>query len=325
MQEFDFIKRCTDGLPAQAEGLLCGIGDDCAVIAGSGSRDWLISSDGFYEGIHFQRDWMSPSDIGRRCLAAAVSDIAAMGGRPRFVTISIAVPPTISSDIAIEVMEGISAAATSYLMVVIGGDTCSAVHDLSLTLTVIGDIRHGSAIHRRGAKSGDIVYVSGNLGGSLAGLRALQSGVPDDAAVERHVHPIARVTSGHWLADTGCVTSMIDVSDGLIQDLGHIGKSSGVGIVIDADAVPRWSSSTGMVNLETAIKSGEEYELAFTVDGRRDSAFQRLLPAVHGQLGHSITRVGTVISGSGVVVRDAAGDDVTPQSGGFRHDIGKHP
>ncbi len=326
LQEFEFIKRCTDFLPSQAEGLLCGIGDDCAVISGGAGRDWLISTDGFFEKIHFCRDWMSAKDIGRRCLISAVSDIAAMGGRPRFVTVSISVPPTYSADDAADVMSGISSSAASYQMVVIGGDTCAAADDLSLTLTVIGDIRHGAALYRRGAKLGDVVYVTGALGGSLVGLQVLQknSGARGEV-VDRFLHPAARVTSGLWLADTGCVTSMIDVSDGLIQDLGHIAQASGVGIVVDADAVPCWHGANGTIDLNSALTSGEEYELAFTVDGRRDSAFQRLLPAVQNQWGHAITRIGVVVSGSGVLVRDPAGTNVTPPLGGFSHSIGKVP
>lgn len=174
MLEFEFIKKCTASLPSQAEGLLCGIGDDCAVFTGSASRDWLITTDAFSEGIHFNRDWMSAAEIGRRCLTGAVSDIAAMGGRPRYVTVAIAVPSTLPAELAAAVMAGISTEAGAHQMVVIGGDTSAAAHDLHLVLTVIGDIRHGAALYRRFAKVGDAVYVTGNLGGSLAGLRELQ-------------------------------------------------------------------------------------------------------------------------------------------------------
>lgn len=324
MQEFEFIKRCTESLPSQAEGLLCGIGDDCAVITGGAGRDWLISTDGFFEGIHFRRSWMSPKEIGGRCLTAAVSDIAAMGGRPRFVTISISVPPTCSADEAADVMLGISSKAASLQMVVIGGDTCAGVGDLSLTLTVIGDIRHGGAIYRRGAKPGDVVYVTGALGGALTGLRMLQGdSVVRPETVNRFLHPMARVSSGHWLTDTGCVTSMIDVSDGLVQDLGHVAQASGVGIIVQSESVPLWLDGQVPVDFQTACTSGEEYELAFTVDGVRASAFQRLLPAVQGQWGHALTRIGTVVSGSGVVVKNTKGQDVTPPLGGYRHTIGK--
>lgn len=321
MQEFEFIRKCTGSLPSQAEGLSCGIGDDCAVIKGGMGRDWLISTDGYSEGIHFCNAWMSPIDIGRRCLVGAVSDIAAMGGRPRYVTISISIPPTIPEKDAAEIMEGITSAATSYQMVVIGGDTTATLHDLQVVLTVIGDIRHGAALYRRGAKSGDVVYVTGTLGGAAVGLDALKRNLGTTTA--RFIHPEARVNSGHWLADTGCVTSMIDISDGLVQDLGHVAQSSGVGITLNADAIPRWHDGDKIVDLQTACTSGEEYELVFTVDGFRDATFQRLLPAAQGQLGHLITRIGVVGAGSGVGVRDSEGRDVTPQVGGFSHVIGK--
>lgn len=324
MQEFDFIKKCTERLPSQAEGLSYGVGDDCAVIAGSLGRDWLISTDGYSEGIHFCREWMSPKDIGCRCMTGSVSDIAAMGGRPRYVTISIAVPPTMTEKDAAEIMEGISSFATAHQMVVIGGDTTASRTDLQLVLTVIGDIRHGMALYRRGAKMGDVVYVTGTLGGSAVGLEILQRKVAvTKSNVDRFLHPETRVNSGHWLNDTGCVTSMIDVSDGLVQDLGHVAEASGVGIVLAADAIPLWDDGGNPVNLKTALTSGEEYELAFTVDGRRDAAFQRLLPAAQLQLGHPITRIGSVVSGAGVVVRDLEGHDVTPRGGGFCHTIGK--
>jgi thiamine-monophosphate kinase len=323
MQEFEFIKRCTEALPAQAESLLCGIGDDCAVITGSGGRDWLISTDAYAEGIHFCRDWMTAKEIGYRCLTGAVSDIAAMGGRPRYVTIAISVPPVLDTDYATQVMAGLAAAAAHYQMVIIGGDTTSSCHDLHISLTVMGDIRHGVALYRRGARVGDVVYVTGDLGGAQMGLKTLQSGQNNSAAVNRFVHPHARVASGQWINDTGCVTSMIDVSDGLVQDLGHVAHASGVGIEIQAETVPCWRRDDFIADIETSCTSGEEYELAFTIDGRRDAAFQRLLPAVLGQLGHPITRIGRVVAGHGVVVRDASGADLTPPLGGYRHRIGK--
>ncbi len=345
MQEFEFIRRCTGFLPGQAEGLSFGIGDDCAVFAGSQGRDWLITADGYSEGIHFCSDWMGPKDIGRRCLIGAVSDIAAMGGRPRYVTISIAVPPVVAEKDAVEVMEGISSSAASYQMVVIGGDTIAARHDLQIVLTVIGDIRHGAALYRRGAKAGDVVYVTGALGGAAMGLKMMQSRYPllckeelgevetatptnsplqkGRNCVSRFLHPEARISSGQWLTDTGCVTGMIDVSDGLLQDLDHMALASDAGMVLDADAIPRWRGGSEEADLQTACSSGEEYELAFTVDELRDAAFQRLLPAAQGQLGHPITRIGQVVSGSKVVVRDGTGRDVTPRSGGFRHIIGR--
>lgn len=323
MQEFEFIKRCTESLPAQAEGLLCGVGDDCAVFTGSGGRDWLISTDSYGEGVHFKRDWMTAQEIGSRCLVGAVSDIAAMGGRPRYVTIAISVPPALSAEYAMDVMSGIAAAAAQYQVVVIGGDTTASIHDLNITLTIVGDVRHGAAMYRRGARVGDVVYVTGELGGAQAGLAALQTGDSNLAVIRRFVHPEARVVGSQWLNDTGCVTSMIDVSDGLVQDLGHVARASGIGIVLQAEIIPRWHLNEKMVDVKTACTSGEEYELAFTVDGRRDAAFQKLLPAVQGRFGHAITRIGTVVAGEGVVLRDAHGADLTPSLGGFRHMIGK--
>lgn len=323
MQEFEFIKRCTDALPAQAESLLCGIGDDCAVITGSGGRDWLISTDSYIEGVHFRRDWTSATEIGYRCVTGAVSDIAAMGGRPRYLTIAISIPPTIEAEYAVDVMAGITAAAAHYQMVVVGGDTTASLHDLHIALTVIGDSPHGMVLHRRGARAGDVVYVTGDLGGAQAGLSALQSGNKSASAVSRFIRPQARVAAGQWLNETGCVTSMIDISDGLVQDLGHVARASGVGVVILAEALPRWHLDGKVVDLKTACTSGEEYELAFTVDGRRDAAFQRLLPAALSQFGHAITRIGRVVADQGVAVRDARGTDLTPSLGGFRHMIGK--
>ena len=324
MQEFEFIHRVTDMLPSQAEGLLCGIGDDCAVFAGNGGRDWLISTDGFTEGVHFQAAWASPSDIGRRCLEAAVSDIAAMGGRPRYVMVSISIPNTMSESDAMAYMQGISASAADYQMIIIGGDTTTSKQGLHLAITVIGDVRHGASLYRRGARVGDVVYVTGVLGGSMAGLNVLETkrtGYQEE--VNRFLRPTARVASGAWLSDTGCVTSMIDVSDGLIQDLGHVAKASGVGLVVESGSIPCWQNEKGAVNIETACASGEEYELAFTVDGLRDSAFQRLLPAALGQLGHPITRIGQVVAGSGVIVRKPDGGVLSLDKSGYAHCIGK--
>lgn len=323
MNEFEFIVRCLAGLPHTGEGLLLGAGDDCAVMVGNAHRDWIVSTDSVQEGVHFRRDWLSFAAIGRRALGAAVSDIAAMGGRPRFVVIALGIPSDMISTDAQAVMQGLTTAATQYHMIVIGGDTTRTSHDLSITLTVIGEIPHGGGVYRRGARVGDVVYVTGSLGGSLTGLQQLQNKIKMGIAVTRHLQPEPRIAAGKWLSETGCVTSMIDVSDGLLQDLGHVAFQSQVGMVLDADAIPRWQDSAGSVDLQTACCSGEEYELVFTVDCRRESMFRQLLPAVQQRLGHPITRIGTVIAGSGVIVKNAAGKTVTPTACGYTHSIGK--
>lgn len=328
MDEFSLIRQLVGGIPTQGEGLLCGVGDDCAVLTGSGTRDWLMTVDAFIEGVHFRREWGPWAAIGRKAALVNISDIAAMGGRPRFFLVTLAIPSDLPAMMVAEVYSGLREAAECFQMVVIGGDTVGNKRGLTIAITAVGEVPHGRAVYRRGAKPGDGVYVTGSLGGAAVGLAILQkkSGWAKYAPfIERHSAPAPRVAAGQWLAATGCLTAMIDLSDGLIGDLEQIGAASGVGMRLEGIRLPLFPDLGAVVSawgedpVAYACASGEEYELAFTVAGAREEAFQRFLPAAEKTFGHPVTRVGVVTTGAAVVVTDPAGHPMALPRRGYRH------
>lgn len=339
MNEFSLIDRLVAGLPLQAEGLLCGVGDDCAVLAGGGRRDWLVSTDHCIEGVHFRPEWIEWQQVGRKAVLAAVSDISAMGGRPRFLVVALAISRDMEATQVEACYRGIRDVAQSTGMVIIGGDMAESRGGFCSTLTVIGDVVHGRALYRRGARPGDAVYVTGALGAAALGVRTLSQLSPGDftalghrdltAALRRLREPPCRMEAGQWLASSGCVSAMIDVSDGLVSDLRHVARLSGVGMRIDGLRVPLDPAMTSAADdgasdelLQLAITGGEDYELAFTVAGPRASAFRQFAAAAERTLGHPLTRIGEVVAGTDVVVLDASGRPMSLGSTGFLHQCG---
>lgn len=326
IDEFALIGQLLGGLSRKAEGLLCGVGDDCAVFTSSGMRDWLVTTDSFVENVHFRSDWATWPQIGYKAVLAAVSDIAAMGGRARFLVIGLNVPGTMPAAAVRECFQGVREAAEMVGALVVGGDTSRADGPLLLNITVIGEVAHGSAIYRRGARVGDVVYVTGTLGASKLGLAMLaQDGDRGHPFVRRHLQPVVRQATGQWVASTGCVTSMIDVSDGLLIDLGHVAQASDVGIVLEGTKIPlaegviAHHALAGPDPLSVAVGSGEEYELAFTVAGGRAGPFRQLAAAAERTLGHPLTAIGKVVAGLGCSVLGPSGTPVSVADHGFAH------
>lgn len=326
--EFTLLADLLRGLPAQSEGLLCGVGDDAAVVTGGSTRDWIISTDAFIEDVHFRPAWATWSQIGAKAVRAACSDVAAMGGRPRFLLVTLAIPPTLPRAAIQECYRGLREAAEVLGVLVIGGDTTRSPSGVHIDIIAIGEVAHGKAIYRRGARPGDHVYLTGTVGGARAGLRCLCAHDQSEAAHgarARHLLPPLRIAAGQWLASTGCVTAMIDVSDGLLADLGHIARSSAVGIRLEAIRIPLFPGTTELCRahrcdpLFDAVASGEEYELAFVVARARVPAFNQLLAGAERSLHHPMTLIGEVTAGAGVQLVDPAGRVVTPPLTGFEH------
>ncbi|MBI2345595.1 MAG: thiamine-phosphate kinase [Deltaproteobacteria bacterium] len=328
MDELALLQHLLQGVATQAEGLLAGVGDDCAVLAASGSRDWLITTDALVEGIHFRREWASWEAIGRKSALVNISDIAAMGGRPRFCLVTLAIPDDLPVPAVMEFYCGLRAAADQFQMTVIGGDTVQGRKSFCASITAVGEVPHGRAVYRRGARPGDGCYVTGALGGATIGLEALQrrlSAATYGPFIERHMRPTPRVAAGQWLTATGCVTSMIDLSDGLLTDLERVAAASGVGARLEAVRIPLFPEMSPVAEgwkrspIAIACASGEEYELAFTVAGAREYAFQRFLPAAEKTLGHAITRIGAITQERGVAVVDPEGRPLELTQRGFVH------
>lgn len=303
MNEFELINLLTEGAPQTARDLVAGIGDDCAVID-AGDRHWLVTTDALVEGVHFSLAFSNAYDLGRRVLGVNISDIAAMGGRPRFFTVALGVPSGMGSDRLRKLYDGIDATASEHGTLLIGGDTVASDR-LTASITVIGEIDKGRAIMRSGAKSGDALYVTGHLGMAALGLACLKGGSAADVAlpfIERYRAPFPRVAEGQRLAGSGFVTAMIDISDGLMADVDHLAQASQTGYEIQVDKLPQ---ADGMEDVARLIKAdplqlmlsgGDDYELAFTVAHKHEKEFERWIS--EGKLGTDValTRVGRMIA-----------------------------
>jgi thiamine-monophosphate kinase len=279
------------------------IGDDAAVIDVPAGERLVVSTDTSVEGVHFNRDWLNSFEIGYRATAASLSDLAAMAARPLGILIALTLPEG-NKEEAREIATGIREGASAVLCPIVGGDL-SAGKDLSLTITALGSASRPLA--RSGAKVGQRVYVTGRLGGPAAAVRAWRAGKnPTESDRARFANPVPRIEPAIGLADRGA-TSGIDISDGLIADVGHIAAASKVCIEIDAEQIPRVS---GVTPLEAA-SSGEEYEIVVTAPEIDTRQFLE-------EFGLALTEIGRVVAGSTGIVLMQAGERVMAPPG-FDH------
>lgn len=273
------------GMARGGPGVLQGIGDDCAVLASpGGGPDLLVSTDMFIEGVHFDSTRFTPRQAGYRAVARALSDIAAMGGEPRWHLMSTAWGTGTNEEWAVEFMRGAAEAADEFRSTLVGGDTSHATL-FTCDVTVIGSVPHGEALPRSGAKPGDGIYVSGLLGGSEHGRR---KGPGSPADWLRHVRPQPRLGLGHWLR--GKASACMDLSDGLSLDLHRLCLASGLAARIGGQ-LPAWPGATAA----DALRDGEDYELLFTAPGTAE------LPA--SWQGLTLTRIGEIVGGTPGEVR----------------------
>ncbi len=232
----------------------------------------LLTADISIEGVHFDRSYMSAADIGWKSMIANISDIAAMGGTPLYALVSLGIPDDTEEEYVLNVYHGIIDAASDAHTRVVGGDI-SRARALVISIALYGETREGSEIYRSGAREGEYLYVTGTLGGSLAGLELLKSGIVDETNeifFERHRRPRARHDIVNDIIAQFAPTSMIDISDGLVSDLRHVCEESGVGACLYGNEIPlckgleAYASRKGKSPLVYALASGEEYELLFT-------------------------------------------------------------
>jgi len=295
--------------PAKNPAVPTGIGDDCAVLrllsrAGrsrggkrGGERgrenDVLVTTDFTLEGIHFRRDWHPAESVGHRCLARGLSDIAAMGGEPVAAFLSLALPRDLPQRWVGRFARSLIGLAKRYGVTLAGGDTAESPDGILTDIVVVGTTPKGKAVLRSGARPGDRIYVSGELGGSAAALwqmRRKPKGKLNPRNYFRHFFPEPRIELGRVLREKGLASAMIDISDGLSTDLTHICEESRVGAEVDAEAIPRASvgKPAREVDLQFALHGGEDYELLFSAPpGKRIPS--RIAGVPITQIGH-ITR-----------------------------------
>jgi thiamine-monophosphate kinase len=319
--EFALIEKIRRRTPA-GRGVRIGIGDDAAWVdhpAGSS----LITADLLVEDIHFNLDWTSFADLGHKSLAVNLSDIAAMGGVPAYAILSLGIPANYDSQLIDDFYRGFSTLAKSSKVCLVGGDT-NVANSLIISVCVIGQPSF-APIRRSGARAGDDIYVTGTLGDSALGLKYLQQKRPSIKRgplaylIGRHHRPTPRLAAGAALAKGRLASAMIDVSDGLLQDLGHICQASGIGALVWSEQLPlsaAYRAVAGKDGTRYALGGGEDYELLFCAR-----------PRVRGQIrdlakvgGLAITRIGRCVSArEGIAVVNNAGKRLSTDFKGHDH------
>lgn len=314
--EFDLIRRFyPQGTGPPRDDVLVGAGDDAAVVRGAGI---VLSTDMSVEGVHFRRDWLTPREIGFRATVAALSDLAAMAARPIGVLASLALRTDDAGEAGVELMEGVRKAVEGVGGALLGGDVAATSGPLVIDIVAVGEAREPAL--RSGAREGDEIWVTGSLGApGLAVEMRLGGREPPDAAWDRFRVPTARIAEARWLAERGVPAAMLDVSDGIAGDAGHIARASGVAVVIDERMVPLHPSLRGIDPrhaLELALRGGEEYELLLAC---RPGALDSLRREFDAGFACGLARIGSVQSGEGVHLRDSNGAVRPLDIRGYQH------
>lgn len=303
-----------------------GIGDDAAILAPTPGYQLLVTTDLLTENIHFKLDFTPASLLGRKALAVNLSDLAAMGAVPCWFFLSLAIPHNFPNKIMFELLDGMAEQAAAHSCILAGGDTCSSKAGLTISITIIGEQQPDLILKRSNARIGDDIWVSGSLGDSRLGLNLLlqgrRIGEADDYLLMRHLDPTPRTALGIALAKSGLVHGMIDISDGLLADLGHICKQSECGAEISLGDLPLSKQFVkhfdGLSNLDwnLAACGGEDFELCFTTE---PDSRQKIL-AISENTGVPMTRVGTVTNQNKIVqARLPDGTIFNPPSNGYTH------
>ena len=306
LKEFALIDSLVRRFSKRTPGLVRGIGDDAAVVVPPANRQLVLTTDLLAEGIHFDLRTASFEDIGYKAAMANLSDIAAMGARPEHVLVALAIPSSCDESRILRLYRGLMAACRPYRVSLIGGDTSASSHGLFLSLTVTGTVPAGSALLRSGARVGDLIYVTGTLGDSLAGLQLLSR--PQHMAavrlplkdrrflIARHRRPVAQCRFGQFLSTHRLASAAIDLSDGLSGDLRHLCTQSHVGAEIYAPALPlssallRYAMASHTDPAALALRGGEDYELLWTVPPSKSHRLHRAASTP----GRRITCIGVI-------------------------------
>lgn len=333
MDEFELLARIRERLPEPGPRTLLGSGDDAAITLPGGAT--ATSVDALVDGVHFRREWSSLAQIGRKALAVALSDLAAMGAEPGEAYVVLGVPDDLDEEGCLELLDGLAALAAATGTTLAGGDVTRAPV-LTLVTTVVGHAADAeNLVSRGGARPGDVLVLTGELGGAAAGLLILEgtTGAPSrfeplsdpnlygarskraaDSLIARQLEPSPHLEAGRALAAAGA-TAMIDLSDGLGGDAAHVAEASGVGLRVEAGALPlqagvaEIAEAAGHDPLELAASGGEDYELLATLPAERVDAATAALAAG----GTKLTRIGDAVPGKEVEIRLPGGGTLPPR------------
>ena len=312
VREFEVIDRYFKVISKSAAGVVLGPGDDCAVLSFPTNSEVCTSTDTLIEGVHFPVN-SDASLVASRLVGANLSDLAAMGAEPHSCLIALTLPAA-EADWLEDFSGTLSKQLQKYDLALVGGNMAQGT--LSLSMTVLGTVPAGQAIKREGARAGDEIYVTGTLGDAAGGLKQLQDGVgQDDFLVMRYAEPTPRVDIGVQLR--GLATAMIDISDGLLADLGHLCRASNVGGSVEWASLPVSEDLAALLGdtdaRSLALNAGDDYELCFTAPVGSAASIQALNDEV------SITKVGQITATGRVELIDEQGKPVAVSASGYSH------
>ncbi len=286
--------------------------NDTAIYSPPPGFDLVMTKDAMISGVHFLAD-QNPRAVARRLLRSNLSDLAATGAKPVGYLLAIMGPQDLPAAWLEKFADGLKQDQTEFGISLFGGDTTSGSKSLALSLTALGLVPKGRGLKRAGAKPGDLIFVSGTIGDAWLGLKALKGEIPhDDFLISRYEHPSPRLNLGQGLA--GLATASVDVSDGLVADLGHLARASGVAARVFLESVPFSEKASGY-DPGVLITAGDDYELVFTApEGRREDIL-----SLSNKVGIRVTEIGKISVGSGVVVFDKNNTTVEIEKTGYRH------
>jgi thiamine-monophosphate kinase len=325
--EFGFIDSIKGRCDIPAKGVIKGIGDDCAVLRAVPGRALLFTTDMLVQDIHFMIDRIPFYHLGRKAIAVNLSDIAAMGGRPLIALISLAIPAETEVEEIHELYRGIRDICEHYNLTIGGGDTVASPDKLVINVSVIGDAKKSEVLYRSGSGPGDRIYLTGPVGDSAAGLKILTAEIapPEgmgDYFIKTHNDPVPLVEIGEIIAASGIASAMIDLSDGLLSDLGHLCEESKAGALLLAEKIPispeltLLAGSAGFDPLELALSGGEDYQLLFTAPMEHEQGIDKLFKE-HDL--HPPYHIGEIGQGPGIRMKRADGSLAELQARGFNH------
>jgi thiamine-monophosphate kinase len=315
--EFGLIATLRSMLEGQGNELVRGVGDDAAVFRSHGGDLWSFTTDALVEGVHFDPVYTPWHALGYRTLAANLSDLAAMGGSSlSFALVALGLRAEVEVEQIEEMYRGMVDCGKEHACLVVGGDIVRSPGPMFVSVSVVGSIPGDRFLGRDGARTGQVVMVTGQLGDSYLGLKWLMEGRDkENYCAKKHLYPCPRLEEGRLASALGA-TAAIDVSDGLLRDLGHICEESGVGAEVVVDSIPlspfalETASQLGEDAMQAALHGGEDFELILVADPRD-------APMIREEL--EVTTVGKIVSGSGVRVVDSSGQQVHLEKSGYEH------
>jgi thiamine-monophosphate kinase len=322
--EFGFIERIKSGCLIRDRGVIKGIGDDCCLFKTSQDLATLLTTDMLVENVHFLLSAISPYELGRKSLAVNISDIAAMGGNPKEAVISIAIPDTVEVVFLDTLYDGMKSMAKEFGVNILGGDTTWSPEHLVINIALIGEVPQDEILYRLGAREGDVIFLTGPVGSSAAGLDIILTGrsfKEQNELLKAHHNPLPHVREGRTIASAKIANSLIDVSDGVAADLGHICAESGLGAIIEEESIPTTPTFRAYCEqfkqdpTHLSLHVGEDYVLLGTASRDAADRLERVLKSKSFEF----YLIGNMVSEPGLKIRYRDGSTEAIGARGWDH------